>query len=284
MLASPYIRKPVYGTRTRNPHTESHREDIVVDTLQSVRQALRILTLLQTHEQLGVSEVSLKLDIGPSSAHRILATLHEANFVRQNMPSRKYRLGPAMSGSENAAAIEHCAEVAEPYLAALRDSTGETVHLAARTGITTKFVAVFESNHVMRVTSRMGTALPAHTTSAGKVLLAELSETELDALYPVETLPKATAQTLPTRSALKEELAQIRNLGYATNRAESEPDVVALAMPISRPSGGRTCAVTVTGPASRMKPARSGPVSARERDMLAAMREHIDRIEAKLSY
>ncbi|MEO6827192.1 MAG: IclR family transcriptional regulator [Microbacteriaceae bacterium] len=256
----------------------------MADTLQSVRQALRILNLLQAHEQLGVSEVSLKLDIGPSSAHRILATLHEANFVRQNLPSRKYRLGPAMTGSRNAAAIEHCSEVAEPYLADLRDITGETVHLAARSGITTKFVAVFESNHVMRVTSRMGTALPAHTTSAGKVLLAELPDAELDALYPIEALPKATAQTLPTRSALKAELKQINTLGYATNRAESEPDVVALAMPVSRPAGARICAVTVTGPASRMNPDRSRPVCAQERDILDAMREHIDRIQAKLSY
>lgn len=256
----------------------------MTDTLQSVRQALRILALLQTHEQLGVSEVSLKLDIGPSSAHRILATLHEANFVRQSLPSRKYRLGPAMSGSENAAAIEHCAEVAEPYLAALRDITGETVHLAARGGTTTKFVTVFESNHLMRVTSRMGTALPAHATSAGKALLAELSEPELDTLYPAEPLPKATAQTLPTRSALKAELAEVRALGYATNLAESEPDVVALAMAVSRPVGSRICAVTVTGPASRMNPDRTRPISAQERDILGAMREHIDLIEAKLSY
>lgn len=270
MLTSPYIRKL--------------SEDIVTDTLQSVRQALRILTLLQTHEQLGVSEVSLKLDIGASSTHRILATLHEANFVRQSLPSRKYRLGPAMSGSENATAIEHCAEIAETHLAALRDITGETVHLAARNGITTKFVTVFESSHVMRVTSRMGTALPAHATSAGKVLLAELSEPELDTLYPAEPLPKATAQTLPSRSALKAELAQITARGYATNLAESEPDVVALAMAISRPTGPRLCAVTVTGPASRMNPDRMRPISPQERGILDAMREHIALIEAKLSY
>jgi len=256
----------------------------VTDTLQSVRQAMRILTLLQTYEQLGVSEVAFKLNIGMSSAHRILATLHEANFVRQSLPSRKYRLGPAMSGSANAAAVEHCAEVAEPYLAALRDATGETVHLATRAGLTTKFVTVFESSHVMRVTSRMGTALPAHATSAGKVLLAQLSEPELDTLYPAEPLPKATAETLPTRSALKAELAQIKALGYATNLAESEPDVVALAMAVSRPSGPRICAVTVTGPGSRMNPGRMRPISAQERDILGAMRTHINLIEAELSY
>lgn len=256
----------------------------VADTLQSVRQALRILTLLQTHEQLGVSEVSQRLDIGPSSTHRLLATLHEANFVRQNLPSRKYQLGPAMSGSESAAAVEHCSQVAEPYLATLRDLTGETVHLAARGGTITKFLAVYESTHVMRVTSRVGTALPAHTTSAGKALLAELPDSELDDLYPLEQLPRATEDTLPTRSALKGELATIRAAGFATNLAESEPDIVALAMAITRPRGPRICAVTVTGPASRLNPDRTRSVSPREQSILDTMREQIMLIEAALSY
>ncbi len=256
----------------------------MADTLQSVRQALRILTLLQTHEQLGVSEVSQRLDIGPSSTHRLLATLHEANFVRQNLPSRKYQLGPAMSGSESAAAVEHCSQIAEPYLAALRDLTEETVHLAARGGTVTRFLAVYESTHVMRVTSRVGTALPAHTTSAGKALLAELPEAEFDALYPQEKLPLATEETLPTRSALKAELASIRAAGYATNLAESEQGIVALAMAITRPHGPRICAVTVTGPASRMNPHRTRPVSHQELRILDAMREQIALLEAKLSY
>ena len=255
----------------------------MADTLHSVRQALRILTLLQNDEELGVSELSARLDIGPSSTHRILATLHEANYVRQSLPSRKYRLGPALSGSESARAIEHCLQLAEPFLEALRDLTGETVHLASRNGTVTKFLAAYESNHLMRVTSRVGTALPAHATSAGKALLAQLSESELDELYPLESLPRSTAQTLPTRSALKAELSEIRTQGYATNLAESEADVVALAMAIHRPRGPRICAVTVTGPASRMNPDRIRPVSPQELQIVDVMRQQIALLESKLT-
>ena len=59
---------------------------------------------------------------------------------------------------------------------------------------------------------------------------------------------------------------------------------MALAIAIRRPQGPRICAVTVTGPASRMNPNRTRPVSSQELSILDAMREQIALLEAKLSY
>jgi DNA-binding IclR family transcriptional regulator len=76
----------------------------MAETLSSVRHALRILHLLREHSELGVTEVSLALGVGGSTAHRLLGTLQSEGFVRQQGRGRKYELGPAMGGtSENAA-------------------------------------------------------------------------------------------------------------------------------------------------------------------------------------
>ena len=152
----------------------------MADTLQSVHQALRILTLLRTRDELGVSEIAAQLGIGKSSTYRLLATLKEDRYVDQT-PSRNYRLGPAMSGSPDSASIAHCVEVAAGHLESLRDATGETVHVSVLNGGYTEFVAVCESEKLLRVSSKIGLAVPAYCAAAGKVLLATLTDAELAA-------------------------------------------------------------------------------------------------------
>ncbi len=256
----------------------------MAETLQSVSQALRILELLQVHETLGVSEIAEKLSVGSSTAHRLLATLAEANFVRQGPQGRKYQLGSAMQGSGTGAAIEHCVEIGLPYMERLRDATGETIHIAILSRTSTRFVAAVESNHMMRVTSRVGRILPAHTTAAGKLLLSYLPDDELAALYPDGTLLSGTPESFHSLSDLRGELESARADGYARNLAESEQGVAALAVPVYRPAGPVLCSLTVTGPDSRFNPERSRDLSARERSLLAMLFECAERISAELSF
>jgi DNA-binding IclR family transcriptional regulator len=256
----------------------------VAETLSSVRHALKILQLLRLNSALGVTEVSAALGVGGSTAHRLLTTLQSEGFVQQQDRGRKYELGPAMGGGGRTTAVEHCVEVSYPFLRDLRDKCGETVHISVLTGRETRFVAVIESNQVMRVTSRVGVRLPAHTTAAGKMQLALLDQEELLRLYPDEELPGRTDRSMRTRSQLFAQLKVARRNNYARNLSESEAGMAALAVPLHRPSGPVLCCLTVSGPESRLNPEGTAKLSNAEQRLLVMLREEARLIERHLSF
>lgn len=107
-------------------------------------------------------------------------------------------------------------------------------------GASVRFVAAVEGPAAVRVASRLGRTMPAHCTSTGKVMLAQLSPPELRALLPRERLERITSHSIASRAELEAELSGIRERGYATNREESEEGVASVAVPIrpGRPACG----------------------------------------------
>ena len=256
----------------------------MAETLQSVRQALNILKLLRQHPTLGVSEIAALLAVSSSTAHRLLATMSQVGFVRQAEPGRKYELGPAMQFAGHTSAVEHCIEVGTTHMIALRDASSETVHLAVLTGAATRFVAAFESPLMMRVTSRVGRELPAHTTAAGKVLLGRLDDEQFAELYRNGPLDANTSESIDTLPQLRAAVASARELGYAVNRGESEQGVAAIAVPLHHPSGRITCALSLTGPEARFNPGGSIDLSSREAELLRLLRSAAAAIESELAF
>lgn len=250
----------------------------MTQTLKSVAQALRILRLLQDAESLGVIEIADRLGIGASTAHRLLSTLTEAKFVRQDGQNRKYRLGPVMRQSLRTEALQHCLEVSAPFMESLRDRTGETSHLAILAGDRVRFVAVAESTRPMRVTSRVGQTLPADVTASGRVLLSCLDDTELKQLYDAGRGWSASLDELA------EMLRSVRAQGFGRNLGEAELGVASLAVPIKRPDGRPVAALTITGPAVRFDLLPSGDMSSSEKALLDALVETASLISAELIY
>lgn len=259
------------------------KEKTVSMPLKSVSNALRVLTHLQQCETSSVTELSDVLDLAPSTIHRLLATLQQHNYVEQTR-GRRYRLGGAMRLSPDAAAIEHCIEIGYPVMERLRDASGETVHISILDGARSKFVAAVESPHLMRVTSRVGLTVPAHSSAAGKVLLAELTSDQLRGLYPYEHLHQVTNVGNRTRSALERELEEVKESGYGRNFGESEVGLAALAVPIKRPAGRPLCCLTLTGPLARFDPADEGKNCTRELELKEMLVKHASQIEEKLKY
>lgn len=256
----------------------------MAQVLQSVAQALRVLTELRRLERVGVSEIAQELGIGASTAHRILTTLQAYGYVQQTTTGRKYQLGPAMAHSGDAASIAHCVEASQPVMRRLRDLSGETVHISVLEGMEVKFLAVIESKHMLRVSSRVGRVIPAQAAASGKVLLAQLTDATIDQLFPEEGFEKLTARSLDTRTALKNELNLVREQGFGRNFGESEPDLAALAVPIRRPRGIPVCSLTLTGPLTRFNPTADPGVSARELELRRVLRAAADDLERRLDF
>ncbi|MDJ0105516.1 IclR family transcriptional regulator [Rhodococcus erythropolis] len=218
----------------------------------AVDNVLRLLRLFEGGKRLRVNEVSREMGLSRSTVHRMLATLSYHQFVEQDEFSRAYQPGPALV--DIGLAVLQNIEIrviARNALLRLRDETGETVHLAMLRGAEVLYIDSAESEQVVRTGSRIGWTLPAHATAAGKALLAELSDAEIDALFPDEDLEVPTPRTLSTKAALFTQIGEARSRGYAVNNGESESDVSAVAAVVRDRDGRSRGAIAVTAPRSR---------------------------------
>jgi len=221
--------------------------------IESVDNALRLLLSLLEQPTMTVSDGSEMLGVAPSTAHRLLAMLQYRGFVGQDPATRHYRAGPVLLQLGLAAVRDiDLRRAARPILERLSLEVDETVTLGVLQGSDMLFVDCVESSRIIRVGSRTGILLPAHSTSGGKAILAQMSREEVRELYPNPRLRKMTARSLSTRSELEKELAEVRARGYATNFGESENDLSAVAVAIRGCHGRPIGAVAVAAPMSRL--------------------------------
>jgi len=173
-------------------------------------------------------------------------------FIEQDADTKAYRSGPSLTAI--GLAIVHAMDIRvqlRPGLEQLRDELDETVHLLVLQGADVLFLDSVESSRALRTSSRIGRTYPAHTTSGGKALLAELSPERLAELYPDGTLKPGTENSLKTMDELHRELRLISERGYGSNRGESEPDVAAVAVTV-KGSLSTPAAIAVSAPLSRL--------------------------------
>ncbi|HEC08583.1 MAG TPA: IclR family transcriptional regulator [Acidimicrobiales bacterium] len=221
--------------------------------LQSVTNALRILREFSYRDPvLGVSELARRLDLGKSTTHRLLTTLAAEGFVTQTA-SGQYRLGVTLweLGSLMVHSLE-LREVAHPVLEALRNQVNETVHLAVLDGNEVVYVDRFESAATLRMFSRLGNRMPAHSTSSGKAILA-WSDPPVVARVIRAGLPKITPRTITAPTAFEHALERARKVGFVVSVDESEPGVSSVGAPVFDFSGKVVAGVSVAGPGTRMR-------------------------------
>ena len=221
--------------------------------IESVDNALKVLLLLGERSSLRLTDVSQYLGVATSTAHRLLAMLQYRGFVQQDPKSKAYLPGSALTGVAFSILQRFDFRGAvRPYLEQLNGELRETVHLGMLTGSTVHFVDAIESPQAVRVVSRLGRAMPASSTSTGKALLAELTDEEVEGLYPGDRIEGLTDKSIRSRSELLRQLATIRKRGYATSSEESEAGVSSVAVALPTATGPRL-AINVAAPSSRMR-------------------------------
>ncbi len=222
--------------------------------IESVDKALKLILLLAEQPEIRLSEATRYLGVASSTAHRLLAMLQYRGFVRQDPATKAYHAGPAITSVAFAVLGRIDLQgTATPVMRRLSERLRESVHMGMLEGPTVRFVAVAEGPTAVRVASRFGLTMPAHCTSTGKAMLAQLSDAEVQRLYPSEDLERITAHSIGTRTELLKELGRIRRRGYAVNREESEDGVASVAVPIRTRAPGLRLALNAAAPAGRLK-------------------------------
>jgi DNA-binding IclR family transcriptional regulator len=216
----------------------------------SVDHALRIATMLQLEGPLTVSEVAARLGVARSTAHRLLSMLVYRDFAVQD-ERHAYDAGPVLElGAHSPSRTSRLRAVALPHLRRLVDVLDESANLTIRTGDTARFIASVECNQALRVGNREGMVFPAHQTTAGLLLLAELTAQEVETVYAAERRAEQRAD-LPDLGRLKGELTRIRRAGFVVNQGRSERGVVAVGVPVRDEDGVALAGLSVSMPSVR---------------------------------
>lgn len=223
--------------------------------IESVDNALRLILLLCERSRVGVAEAARDLGVAPSTAHRLLAMLRHHGFAVQDS-RRAYLPGPVFTRLGLTGRPERdLTAIARPHLEGVSRELQETVHLVVLQGTAARFLDGVEATTGLRVGSRAGMSLPAHSTSGGKILLAQLAPAEVAALYP-HGLPATYGPTVTDLAALRRQLATARRVGYAVNREESERGIAGVGVCLRDPAGRVHGALAAGIPTARCPNAR----------------------------
>lgn len=231
------------------PRSTTHAPNYQVRALQ---RGLAILTSFSTDEpSLSLADVSGRLQLPKPTALRLLECLRVEGFASFDPSSARYSLGPRAFDVGNAyLAASPLERLAAPFLRELADRTAQTANLGIVQDFAVMHLAVAEPARPLHYHTRAGERDALHCTGLGKVLLSTWSGERLAALVSGVGLPRRTSTTLTELSALEQELAQIRALGFAEDREEGMPGLRCLAAPVRDAHADVIAAISISGPAA----------------------------------
>jgi IclR family transcriptional regulator, KDG regulon repressor len=219
--------------------------------VRSIVKALKLLEVLSNGRAgVGVTDLAKSVGMPVSTVHRLLLTLRDSGYVVQDKNER-YRLGWKIMAMSRQAGPTGVRELARPVLDDLRDTTGETAHLAVFDGGQSLIVESAESLNNYRSCSPTGYRAPMYCTAVGKALLAFLPQQHCEALFR-KKVKRFTPATITLKSLMKKELETIRRTKLAFDNEEGEKGVRCIAAPIFDGSGAVVAAVGISGPAERV--------------------------------
>ncbi len=231
--------------------------------VKSADRVMAVLDLVAEHGALGFSEIAERLELPKSSAHSLLATMQARGYLALNPERRAYGLGVRIwELAQSFHGIEDLRTLMQPLMDRVVERTGETVQLATLDGASAVYLGLSESPHPMKLTSRVGARLPAHTSAIGKTLLAGLDPDEARRRLEGATLVRLTDHTISSVPELLSELERIRRQGYALDDEEFAIGLRCVAMALRDLDGQVVAAVSVSMPTPRYS--RTAAANARE--------------------
>ncbi len=221
-------------------------------SIQSVDRALYLLeTIAEAGGEATLTDLANRTGLNISTCHHLLATLIKRGFATKVTGRRLYALGARIMYLSHACLQVDLPRRAQPYLEAVNQATGETVHLAALQGDSVVTLAVREARHAVRVdTGKIGKMEAPHATSMGKAILAWLPEDEMRRIV-AHGMKRFTDKTITEFPALVESLRVVRRNGYAIEREEYLPGVICVGAAIRDQAGTVVGGISASTPAMR---------------------------------
>lgn len=218
-------------------------------TVKSAERALDVLDLLARHARpVPTMTIARECGIPKSSAHHLLNVMRERHFVTYYDAERAWGLGVAAfeigSAYLRSAPLQR---LGRPLLTRLSQQTGATSHLAILHGTEVLYIDKEQPTGVVaQLVTEVGVRLPAHLTAVGRAILADLSETQVRALYAHQPLVLRTGLGPNDVDGLLADLEAVRRTGIAVDREMVTPGITCVGAAVHSHDGSPTAAIGVT--------------------------------------
>ena len=245
------------------------------DFVQSLDRGLAVIRAFgPDRERLSLSEVARATGLTRAAARRFLLTLVKLGYVRND--GREFSLRPRVL-ELGYAYLSGLAlpEVAAPHMEELVARLHESSSISVLDGHHIVYVVRVPTKRIMTVAISVGTRFPAYATSMGRVLLAQLSDDELERYLAEATFERLTSRTVTSPARLRTIVRETARQGYAIVDQELEEGLRAVAAPIRGADVG-SAAINVSAHASRVS------MGAMRGQILPALLETARQIEADL--
>ncbi|MFD1562610.1 IclR family transcriptional regulator [Haloarchaeobius amylolyticus] len=223
------------------------------DPERSVKTADNVFELIDVMRRLEggtVSEITDEVDLARSTVHAYLSTMAKHGYVDKKGDAYEPSLKFLELGIE-AQLREPLTQASKPVAEEIAAETGEVAWIIVEEHGQAVYLLNSEGENAVQSRGRVGKRTSMHDIAAGKAILAHLPEERIESIIDSYGLPERTENTITDREDLYEELALIRDQGYAVNDGETIENLRAVASPIMH--GGSVCgAVGIAGPRNRM--------------------------------
>lgn len=221
--------------------------DRPAEFVEALAKGLAVLECFDaSHAEMTLSEVARRVRLSPAAARRSLITLQALGYIGQK--NKRFHLRPKVmtlgSAFYFAARID---EVLQPDLRELVRQFGDASSVGTLEGQDVIYIAHNSVQRARRAAAVVGARYPACATSLGRVLLAGLPDTALDAYIDTVRLEALTSKTITDPSELHREILDVRKAGYATTVDQLDYGITALAVPIRGPEGNTVAALNTSG-------------------------------------
>jgi DNA-binding IclR family transcriptional regulator len=224
--------------------------------IQTVANALKLLGAFRDEEELGVTELSRRLDLHKNNIFRLLATLELQGYVEQSSSTDRYRLAVGcLELGQSYLRSRGLLRRARPLLEEISAESAESSHLAVMRNFEIVHLDGVSSDRLVSTGLRIGQKLPVHCTALGKVLLGCSSEAvhqAFDRDCPQESLDRRTPATIIDSHKLFDHVRSAVLQGYALDIEECELGLACAAAPVYSESGETIAALSISGPSFRL--------------------------------
>lgn len=244
---------------------------------RSVRRTLDIFELMMAErEPLPVTAIIDRLRIPKSTAYELVRTLTDAGYLERGRSPGAYFLGRrlfelGMAYRSQVDLLKEGSQIVE----ALRDSTGETVQFSVLENDMMLVLLKEESRQPIRIISHVGTRVPVNWAAAGRLLVSDLTDADLQRLLRHSARPSPTGRAPTDVNTLIAQVRKARAQGYAVELNETNAHAGCVAAPVLDAAGRCVAAISIVAPEQRMQRPQ------RER-LIAAVKEHAGRLSHRL--
>jgi IclR family acetate operon transcriptional repressor len=230
--------------------------------IQSIEKALDVIEVLSEHDSLSLIQLAELVNQPKSSLFRIMLTLEKRGYISRSDEDGLYCLGyKQLMITKNLLERNRLRTSATPEMQKLVDKYGDTVNLCVLSEDEILYVEIIEGTFALRMSDRVGSKAPFHVTATGKAICASLREEEVRRLAERKGLPSLTPNSITELPRLMEELARVREQGYAVDNEESVLGARCVGAPVFNMFGRVVGAISLSGAKHRFPDERISAIA-----------------------